>query len=63
MEKVFSHAWRGRHGNEGEEELKQLTERQTTPEDIQQQYIDDDQVIIITIIKFQTVFGQLRTTL
>ncbi|XP_017886901.2 calcium uptake protein 3, mitochondrial isoform X2 [Ceratina calcarata] len=43
MEKVFSHAWRGRHGTETKEKLELLTERQTTPEDIQVQYIDDEQ--------------------
>ncbi|XP_011347727.1 calcium uptake protein 3, mitochondrial isoform X3 [Ooceraea biroi] len=43
MEKIFSHAWRGRHGCETKEELEQLQERQTTPEDIQGQFIDDDQ--------------------
>ncbi|XP_076183391.1 calcium uptake protein 3, mitochondrial-like isoform X3 [Ptiloglossa arizonensis] len=43
MEKVFSHAWRGRHGTETKENLELLTERQTTPEEIQVQYIDDDQ--------------------
>ncbi|XP_076625557.1 calcium uptake protein 3, mitochondrial-like isoform X1 [Colletes latitarsis] len=43
MEKVFSHAWRGRHGTETKENLEHLTERQTTPEEIQVQYIDDDQ--------------------
>lgn len=45
MEKVFSHAWRGRHGTETKEKLDLLKERQTTPEAIQVQYIDDDQVI------------------
>ncbi|XP_017766907.1 PREDICTED: calcium uptake protein 3, mitochondrial isoform X3 [Eufriesea mexicana] len=40
MEKVFSHAWRGRHGAESKEKL---TEKQTTPEEIQEQYIDDEQ--------------------
>ncbi|OAD60903.1 EF-hand domain-containing family member A2 [Eufriesea mexicana] len=44
MEKVFSHAWRGRHGAESKEKL---TEKQTTPEEIQEQYIDDEQVAII----------------
>ncbi|XP_043595538.1 calcium uptake protein 3, mitochondrial isoform X3 [Bombus pyrosoma] len=43
MEKVFSHAWRGRHGIETKEKLDALKERQTTPEAIQVQYIDDDQ--------------------
>ncbi|XP_020277798.1 calcium uptake protein 3, mitochondrial isoform X3 [Pseudomyrmex gracilis] len=43
MEKIFSHAWRGRHGCETKEELEQLQERQKTPEEIQGQYIDDDQ--------------------
>ncbi|KAK9295165.1 hypothetical protein QLX08_010444 [Tetragonisca angustula] len=43
MEKVFSHAWRGRHGTETKEKLDLLTERQTTPEAIQVQYIDDEQ--------------------
>ncbi|XP_011145001.1 calcium uptake protein 3, mitochondrial isoform X3 [Harpegnathos saltator] len=43
MEKVFSHAWRGRHGYETKEELEQLQERQKTPEEIQGQFIDDDQ--------------------
>ncbi|XP_012343825.1 calcium uptake protein 3, mitochondrial isoform X2 [Apis florea] len=43
MEKVFSHAWRGRHGTETKEKLSLLTERQTTPEAIQVQYIDDEQ--------------------
>ncbi|XP_032674120.1 calcium uptake protein 3, mitochondrial isoform X2 [Odontomachus brunneus] len=43
MEKVFSHAWRGRHGCETKEELEQLQERQKTPEEIQGQFIDDDQ--------------------
>ncbi|XP_014477020.1 PREDICTED: calcium uptake protein 3, mitochondrial isoform X2 [Dinoponera quadriceps] len=43
MEKVFSHAWRGRHGCETKEELEQLQERQRTPEEIQGQFIDDDQ--------------------
>lgn len=45
MEKIFSHAWRGRHGCESKEELEQLQERQTTPEEIQGQFIDDDQVL------------------
>lgn len=44
MEKVFSHAWRGRHGTETKENLNLLTERQMTPEAIQVQYIDDEQV-------------------
>ncbi|XP_053980075.1 calcium uptake protein 3, mitochondrial isoform X6 [Hylaeus volcanicus] len=44
MEKVFSHAWRGRHGTETKENTELLTQRQTTPEEIQVQYIDDDQV-------------------
>ncbi|XP_054014885.1 calcium uptake protein 3, mitochondrial isoform X6 [Hylaeus anthracinus] len=44
MEKVFSHAWRGRHGTETKENTQLLTQRQTTPEEIQVQYIDDDQV-------------------
>lgn len=44
MEKIFSHAWRGRHGTETEENLEHLTEQQTSPEDIQIQYVDDDQV-------------------
>lgn len=44
MEKIFSHAWRGRHGYETKEELEQLQERQKTPEEIQGQFIDDDQV-------------------
>ncbi|CAD1474766.1 unnamed protein product, partial [Heterotrigona itama] len=43
MEKVFSHAWRGRHGTETKDKLDLLTERQTTPEAIQVQYIDDEQ--------------------
>ncbi|XP_060823752.1 calcium uptake protein 3, mitochondrial isoform X1 [Bombus pascuorum] len=43
MEKVFSHAWRGRHGTETQEKLDLLKERQTTPEAIQVQYINDDQ--------------------
>ncbi|XP_054014884.1 calcium uptake protein 3, mitochondrial isoform X5 [Hylaeus anthracinus] len=43
MEKVFSHAWRGRHGTETKENTQLLTQRQTTPEEIQVQYIDDDQ--------------------
>ncbi|XP_053980076.1 calcium uptake protein 3, mitochondrial isoform X7 [Hylaeus volcanicus] len=43
MEKVFSHAWRGRHGTETKENTELLTQRQTTPEEIQVQYIDDDQ--------------------
>ncbi|XP_011633003.1 calcium uptake protein 3, mitochondrial isoform X2 [Pogonomyrmex barbatus] len=43
MEKIFSHAWRGRHGGETKEELEQLQERQKTPEEIQGQFIDDDQ--------------------
>ncbi|XP_076378259.1 calcium uptake protein 3, mitochondrial isoform X3 [Megalopta genalis] len=43
MEKVFSHAWRGRHGTETQENLDHLTERQTSPEEIQDQYIDDEQ--------------------
>lgn len=43
MEKIFSHAWRGRHGIETPEKLEHLTTRQTTPEEIQLQYIDDDQ--------------------
>lgn len=45
MEKVFSHAWRGRHGTETKEKLNHLTERQTTPYEIQVQYVDDEQVI------------------
>lgn len=44
MEKIFSHAWRGRHGYETKEELEQLQKRQKTPEEIQGQFIDDDQV-------------------
>lgn len=51
MEKVFSHAWRGRHGIETKEKLDHLKERQTTPEAIQVQYIDDDQVIYDTIFE------------
>ncbi|XP_072762532.1 calcium uptake protein 3, mitochondrial-like isoform X2 [Anoplolepis gracilipes] len=43
MEKIFSHAWRGRHGCETKEELEQLQERQKTPEEIQGQFIDDEQ--------------------
>ncbi|CAL7951365.1 unnamed protein product [Xylocopa violacea] len=43
MEKVFSHAWRGRHGTETKEKLDLLVEKQTTPEAIQLQYIDDEQ--------------------
>ncbi|XP_011064840.1 PREDICTED: calcium uptake protein 2, mitochondrial isoform X2 [Acromyrmex echinatior] len=43
MEKIFSHAWRGRHGCETKEELEQLQKRQGTPEEIQGQFIDDDQ--------------------
>ncbi|XP_031841723.1 calcium uptake protein 3, mitochondrial isoform X3 [Nomia melanderi] len=43
MEKVFSHTWRGRHGTETKENLEQLIERQTSPEEIQVQYIDDEQ--------------------
>ncbi|XP_015437549.1 PREDICTED: calcium uptake protein 3, mitochondrial [Dufourea novaeangliae] len=43
MEKVFSHAWRGRQGTETKENLEHLTERQSTPEEIQVQYIDDAQ--------------------
>jgi len=43
MEKIFSHAWRGRHGCETKEELEQLQERQRTPEEIQGQFIDDEQ--------------------
>lgn len=43
MEKVFSHAWRGRHGTQTKEKFELLTKRQTTPEEIQVQYIDDDQ--------------------
>ncbi|XP_011693393.1 PREDICTED: calcium uptake protein 3, mitochondrial isoform X2 [Wasmannia auropunctata] len=43
MEKIFSHAWRGRHGCETKEELEQLEKRQKTPEEIQGQFIDDDQ--------------------
>lgn len=43
MEKIFSHAWRGRHGVESKENLDLLTERQTTPEQIQVQYINDEQ--------------------
>lgn len=45
MEKVFSHAWRGRHGTEIKRRLDLPKERQTTLEAIQVQYIDDDQVI------------------
>lgn len=53
MEKIFSHAWRGRHGGETKEELEQLQERQRTPEEIQGQFIDDDQVslLILMILK------------
>ncbi|CAK9833749.1 Calcium uptake protein 3, mitochondrial [Anthophora retusa] len=43
MEKVFSHAWRGRHGTVTKEKLDLLTERQTTPEEIHIQYINDEQ--------------------
>ncbi|XP_012244672.1 calcium uptake protein 3, mitochondrial isoform X2 [Bombus impatiens] len=43
MEKVFSHAWRGRHGTEFKRNLDLPKERQTTLEAIQVQYIDDDQ--------------------
>ncbi|KAK2580237.1 hypothetical protein KPH14_012492 [Odynerus spinipes] len=43
MEKVFSHAWRGRHGGETKEELEHLSQRQQSPEEIQGQYINDDQ--------------------
>lgn len=49
MEKIFSHAWRGRHGCETKEELEQLQERQSTPEEIQGQFIDDDQVFLSPI--------------
>jgi len=49
MEKIFSHAWRGRHGCETKEELEQLQERQRTPEEIQGQFIDDDQVFLRAI--------------
>ena len=44
MEKIFSHAWRGRQGEETKEELKKLNTKNTSPEDIQKQYVDDDQV-------------------
>ncbi|XP_035724448.1 calcium uptake protein 3, mitochondrial-like isoform X3 [Vespa mandarinia] len=43
MEKVFSHAWRGRHGGETKDELEHLNQRQESPEEIQGQYINDDQ--------------------
>ncbi|XP_015185913.1 PREDICTED: calcium uptake protein 3, mitochondrial isoform X3 [Polistes dominula] len=43
MEKVFSHAWRGRHGIETKNELEHLNQRQTSPEEIQGQFINDDQ--------------------
>ncbi|XP_043485429.1 calcium uptake protein 3, mitochondrial isoform X3 [Polistes fuscatus] len=43
MEKVFSHAWRGRHGIETKDELEHLNQRQTSPEEIQGQFINDDQ--------------------
>lgn len=49
MEKIFSHAWRGRHGCETQEELEQLQERQRTPEEIQGQFIDDDEVHYLTL--------------
>lgn len=45
LEKVFSHAWRGRHGYETTEESEeQSKERRRTPEEIQEQFIDDEQV-------------------
>lgn len=52
MEKIFSHAWRGRHGCESQEELEQLQERQKTPEEIQGQFIDDDQVFTYYVYVF-----------
>lgn len=44
MEKIFSHAWRGRRGEEMKQELNQLTMKESTVEEIQGQFIDDDQV-------------------
>ncbi|XP_043484132.1 calcium uptake protein 3, mitochondrial isoform X1 [Leptopilina heterotoma] len=43
MEKIFSHAWRGRRGEEIKQELNQLTMKESTVEEIQGQFIDDDQ--------------------
>ncbi|XP_051162209.1 calcium uptake protein 3, mitochondrial isoform X3 [Leptopilina boulardi] len=43
MEKIFSHAWRGRRGEEIKEGLNQLTMKEATVEEIQGQFIDDDQ--------------------
>lgn len=43
MEKIFSHAWRGRRGEEMKQELNQLTMKESTVEEIQGQFIDDDQ--------------------
>ncbi|XP_033212603.1 calcium uptake protein 3, mitochondrial isoform X1 [Belonocnema kinseyi] len=43
MEKIFSLAWRGRQGEETKENLNNSTEKNNTPEEIQGQYIDDEQ--------------------
>ncbi|XP_015609747.1 calcium uptake protein 3, mitochondrial isoform X4 [Cephus cinctus] len=44
MEKIFSHAWRDRHGVEKtNEETVRLNEREKSPEEVQTQFIDDDQ--------------------
>lgn len=44
MEKVFSHAWRGRHsGGETKVDLENFNQRPQTPEEIQGHYVGDDQ--------------------
>lgn len=52
MEKIFSHAWRGRRGEEIKEGLNQLTMKEATVEEIQGQFIDDDQVRNTIKLKF-----------
>lgn len=44
MEKIFSHAWRGRRGEDTKEGLNQLSTKEETLEEIKGQFIDDDQV-------------------
>lgn len=44
MEKIFSHTWRGRHGEESNDTNLELV-RDKTPEDVCRHYIDDDQVV------------------
>ena len=51
MEKIFSHTWRGRKGEQTKEELNNLTTRQTTPEEIQGQFVNDEQVHFLLLTR------------